>query len=335
VSTAPIWLCRASDGPARGSGYSCRRMLTSVPVLLITFNRPDLASATARAIADLNPSAVYLASDGPRTPQEAPVVNETRNSVLDALADCAPIFTLFRDQNLGCKCGVESAVTWFFDNVGEGIILEDDCVPSRSFFDFCGLMLGRYRHDERVMHISGYYAGMSNPGSYVYSKLPRVWGWASWRRAWEMHDCNKPISPWNEIDGAFGSREQSRYFRSKVEAVANGTLDTWDFGWTASVVANSGLAVQPLANLVTNTGVGDARAAHTTRDRPEVGANHSVSYGGAWQGPPRVLPDFAYDRRTFRSEIASPAARLKSAVPPIVSSIPKRVITWVHGVGPS
>jgi hypothetical protein len=35
------------------------------------------------------------------------------------------------------------------------IILEDDCVPSTSFFPYCADLLDRYESDERAMMISG------------------------------------------------------------------------------------------------------------------------------------------------------------------------------------
>jgi hypothetical protein len=316
--------------PAAIVGYCRLGMPRPLPVLLIAFNRPDLAQSTAQQIAAYRPAAVFLACDGPRDANEKAVVDETRDVVIRALGDEMPVFTLLRDDNLGCKRSVEDAITWFFEHVDEGVILEDDCVPSRTFFEFCEQMLDRYRDDYRVMHVSGYYGGNPAPGTYLFSQYPRVWGWATWRRAWALHNSSEPLSlNCDAVERSFGSSEQARYFLSKLDEVQKCNLDTWDFGWVTTVVTNRALAIQPLLNLVTNTGVGDARAAHTTRSHLNVSANLAVEFRGPWQGPPRVSPDFAYDKRTFRREIASPSARLRSSLPPrlrpVIVSLRRRI----------
>ena len=83
--------------------------------------------------------------------------------------------TLFRTENLGCKQAVSSAITWFFDNEPEGIILEDDSPPTLSFFWFCQELLVRFRHDERVWQVCGtamldssFYD--SGEDSYIFSR---------------------------------------------------------------------------------------------------------------------------------------------------------------------
>src|SRR5262245_3934506 len=104
-------------------------LVTRSPVLLITFNRPDFASETAQAIVDQRPSALYVACDGPRHEEERAAVERTRETVLDLAGDRVETRTLFQDRNLGCKGGVETAISWFFEHEPEGIVLEDDCVP--------------------------------------------------------------------------------------------------------------------------------------------------------------------------------------------------------------
>jgi hypothetical protein len=64
--------------------------------------------------------------------------------------------TLFRESNLGCKNAVSGGINWFFSHEEMGIILEDDCLPSASFFDYATQLLQRYRHDNRIWMISGF-----------------------------------------------------------------------------------------------------------------------------------------------------------------------------------
>ena len=63
---------------------------------------------------------------------------------------------MFQNKNLGCRKGVTAGIDWFFSNEEMGIILEDDCIPSLSFFQFCDQMLLEYQFNEKVFMISGH-----------------------------------------------------------------------------------------------------------------------------------------------------------------------------------
>jgi GT2 family glycosyltransferase len=159
--------------------------LKTPPVLLIVFRRPDATRRVCATLRQARPEKLFVAADGPRPnrPDEAEQCREARR-IATAVDWPCEVKTLFRDDNLGCGRAVSSAIRWFFDQVEEGIVLEDDCLPEASFFPYCAELLARYRHDTRVMHIAGY-----NPlphgygdGSYYFSRLMQCWGWATWKR---------------------------------------------------------------------------------------------------------------------------------------------------------
>ena len=110
------------------------KMLDS-PILFIVFNRPDTTQLVFNEIRKAKPKQLFIAADGPRKdhPEEAVLCQKTRAIVDQVDWDCT-VSTLFRNENLGCKSAVSSAIDWFFSNVEEGIILEDDCVPDQSLF---------------------------------------------------------------------------------------------------------------------------------------------------------------------------------------------------------
>src|SRR4051794_16793681 len=116
------------------------------PLLFIIFNRPDTTQKVFDQIKKAKPTRLYVAADGPRITRTSDYIlcKQTRNIVNDIDWDCE-VKTLFREKNLGCKEAVSSAITWFFENEEEGIILEDDCLPADSFFKFCDLLLEKYR----------------------------------------------------------------------------------------------------------------------------------------------------------------------------------------------
>jgi hypothetical protein len=173
--------------------------ICNTPVLFLIFNRPNTTEQVFEAIAKAKPRCLFVAADGPRTDKEgeAEKCQAVRDIIKRVDWDCE-VKTLFREQNLGCKEAVSSAITWFFEQVEEGIILEDDCLPSDSFFSFCAELLEKYRDDKRIMMISGdnFQDGIQRgDASYYFSSVPWIWGWATWRRAWRLYDREMQTFP--------------------------------------------------------------------------------------------------------------------------------------------
>ena len=161
-----------------------------VPVAFIIFNRPDTTSRVFAEIARARPSKLIVVADGPRAefPGEAELCARAR-AVIDAVDWKCEVVTDFSDRNLGCRARVSSGLDFVFSQVEEAIILEDDCLPHSSFFPFCESLLQKYRDEDRVMAISGdnFHRGCRYTDfSYFFSRFVHIWGWASWRRAWNQ-----------------------------------------------------------------------------------------------------------------------------------------------------
>lgn len=240
-------------------------------VLFLIFNRPEITNRVFQEIRSAKPKRLYVAADGPRRNYEEDVglCERTREICTQIDWDCE-VKTNFQKENLGCRVAVSSAINWFFDNEEEGIILEDDCLPSQSFFDYCDELLERYRNDKRVMCISGsnYQQGQSVTGdSYYFSKYNHCTGWASWRRSWTLFD--KDMLYWEgfrESGGLVslsdGNDEFIQYWTKIFNSAASGEVDSWAYRWTFSCWVQSGLTCLPKINLVKHTGYG-ADATHT------------------------------------------------------------------------
>ena len=133
--------------------------MSCVPILLIGFNRPDFMAAQIAAVRAARPARLYVAVDGPRPDRSGEAENCRAVRECVKLVDWpCEVKTLFREKNLGCKMGVSGAITWFFDQEEEGIVLEDDCRPSEDFLRFASEMLVRYREDGRVGLVAGFNA---------------------------------------------------------------------------------------------------------------------------------------------------------------------------------
>ena len=111
-------------------------------VLFLVFNRPDTTKEVFEKIRQAKPQRLYVAGDGPREGREGEIEKVTKAREIASKVDWpCEVKTLFREKNLGCKKGVSSAITWFFEQEEQGIILEDDCVPNLDFFTFCENLL--------------------------------------------------------------------------------------------------------------------------------------------------------------------------------------------------
>ena len=128
----------------------------NTPILLIIFNRPDLTKETLQAILNVNPKKLYIVADGPRNKKEEILCEETRKVVDDLNLDNCKIFKNYSTINLGVDKRIPSGIDWFFENEEMGIILEDDCLPNKSFFYYTEELLEKYKDDNRVGVISAY-----------------------------------------------------------------------------------------------------------------------------------------------------------------------------------
>ena len=246
-------------------------MAINTPVAFIIFNRPDVTERVFQVIRDAQPQKLLVISDGPRgdRPGEAERCAAAR-AVIDQVDWECEVLTNYSDTNLGCKRRVSSGIDWVFSQVEEAIILEDDCLPAPSFFQFCQTLLERYRYDDRVMAISGnnFQGGQSRTDcSYFFSKYNYIWGWASWRRAWQHYDVKMKTWPTfirsKCMEDICDGEEEKKFWADNFQNVYDGLTDTWDYQWTYACWCQGALSIVPNSNLVSNIGFG-ADATHTT-----------------------------------------------------------------------
>ena len=231
-------------------------MLTT-PVLLLIFNRPDTTEQLFHAISQIQPPKIYIAADGPRLniPGEKELCLQTKAIFEKINWDCT-IKTLYREQNLGCCNAVKSAIDWFFEHEEMGIILEDDCIPTNSFFTFSECLLNRYHSQEQLMMIGGlslFKNDFNYPNDYYFSSFSAIWGWASWRRAWKKMNLNV-----TKEDLVYFNKIQNLTIRKSyvdtLNAVIEHKINTWDVQWMLSILKNDGACINPIKNQIRNIG---------------------------------------------------------------------------------
>jgi hypothetical protein len=287
------------------------------PVLFLIFNRPDLTRRVFERIREAQPRQLFIAADGPRPNvlSDSDLCGRTRQVVELVDWDCN-VQTLFRETNLGCKQGVSSAINWYFEHVESGIILEDDCIPHPTFFRFCDELLDRYRDDERIMLISGdnFQQGRQQTlYSYYFSRYNHIWGWATWRRAWQFYDGDLTYwptlreTPW--LLDIHGNEAAATYWRDIFDRIYAGKIDSWGYPWAYSCWTQNGLAILPEINLIANIGF-DKRATHTKIPNHKLTNLPYVPMRFPIRHPPFIVRQSMADDFTFKTTVqASPKIR--------------------------
>ena len=235
--------------------------LLTTPVLFLIFNRPDTTQRVFDEIKKARPSQLFVSADGPREGKagEAARCQAARDVIKQVDWECE-VHKNFHEKNVGLKIAVSSGIDWFFKHVEEGIILEDDCLPSQSFFWFCQKLLERYRDDKRIMMIGGsnlQFGRKRGSASYYFSRLAHIWGWASLKRAWKYFDLNLETFPdfkeQNQIQNVFVDKTSQIFWMTKIQkAYAGG--NSWAYLWAYTIMAQNGLCICPNENLVSNIG---------------------------------------------------------------------------------
>jgi predicted O-linked N-acetylglucosamine transferase (SPINDLY family)/glycosyltransferase involved in cell wall biosynthesis/predicted O-methyltransferase YrrM len=242
----------------------------NTPVVFIIFNRPQTTQKVFEVIRQVQPPKLFIIADGarPHCPEDADKCAATRQIIARIDWDCE-VFKNYSETNLGCRQRVSSGLNWVFQQVETAIILEDDCLPDISFFRFCEELLDRYIHTQNIFVISGnnFQLGQKRtPDSYYFSRYNHLWGWATWRRAWQYYD--NTMQQWPEakqnnfLSQILSTPEAVQYWSNRFQANYNG-FNSWGYAWTFACWLNQGLTILPEVNLVSNIGFG-RDATHTT-----------------------------------------------------------------------
>ena len=254
-----------------------------IPILLNVFNRPEETSQVLAILNDLKPGRLFVHCDGPRPNRSEDIENvtEVRRIIHDGVTWPCELKCLFEETNLGCGRGPATAMTWFFTHVEEGIVLEDDCCPHPDFFPYCQQLLDKYRNDERIGIISGtcFSKITDHLVSYRFSAYAGIWGWATWKRTWDLFDFNFQKSDDDfirKVKPFVKSRQATDYWLNilhKCEKDGPGR-SYWDYQLHLCLLYANKIHILPNKNLVTNIGF-NQNATHTF-DQGSAFANKST-----------------------------------------------------------
>ena len=232
-----------------------------ISVLILFFNRPDHLSEVFAEVKKARPARLFLYQDGPRNEKDLPGIEACRKVVEQIDWECE-VHRKYQERNYGCDPSEYLSQKWAFSMTDKCIVLEDDDVPSQSFFPFCKEMLDRYEHDERITMISGFNEDEISPDvpdSYFFTSVFAIWGWASWRRVidrWER-DYAFLDDEYNvkQLEALVRQRRYRSNFMDMCRQHRDSGKEYYESIFWASNLLHSGLAIMPTKNMINNLGL--------------------------------------------------------------------------------
>ncbi|MEE0922291.1 MAG: hypothetical protein U0L47_07350 [Paludibacteraceae bacterium] len=244
----------------------------TTPILLITFNRPDHVHNVLTEIRKLQPASLYVCQDGTREGNllDAERIQEVRNVINELVDWPCELHTLYQGKNLGCGPGPAAGISWFFEQVDMGIIIEDDCLPHPDFFAYCEDMLNRYNNNPNVRFINAtlYHDRWQCEASYGFSRYMVTGAWAAWRETWQGFDID--MHTWNawqfrkQVKRLTDSTNEANWWYWKLKEIQADTSKKsyWDYQMQMHLFKNDAITIHPKNNLISNIGF-DAEGTHT------------------------------------------------------------------------
>ena len=295
-------------------------------VLLLGYNRPEETSLLMDRLAQSCPSRLYVSVDGPRdSPHDRELVQQVQ-ALMSAPPWRAKVKTRFLPSNVGSRQAIEGALNWFFSLEPEGIVLEDDCHPSRDFFTFAEDILNRYRNEPKIWGMTGSNtADFQFDTSYGFIRHPLTWGWATWADRWNRHNWTADIYlAWTKSrEVRWPSPLHKHAFKRHLDSIARyGYPDAWDYQWAWTVMQNQGLWVVPRSQLIENVGF----AENALNQHPSRFTGPGLSKLGALRIPHQIAFDPKAEKKILHTIYGVRAPRGLSAVFALAKSLKTRVI---------
>ena len=236
---------------------------TDIAVLMLFFNRPDSLRVVFEQVRKARPTRLFLFQDGPRNKKDLPAIMACREVVAEIDWDC-DVHRNYQEQNLGCMTAGFTSHRWAFSLADKCIVLEDDVVPTVSFFRFCKEMLDRYEHDERITMVAGYNMDEVTPNvpnDYFFTSAFSIWGWASWSRVvnqWDEHYTFMDDKyDMQLLRNLIKRRKIKKDFIRTCQLHRSSGVPQFETIFWASMLFNSGLSVMPVKNMISNVGATD------------------------------------------------------------------------------
>jgi hypothetical protein len=236
------------------------KTIVSKPLLFMVFNRPEKTKLVWEKIRQAQPQKLYISADGARlhVPDDKDKCEKVRDIVTKVDWDC-DVKYLMHEHNNGCSLAGKTAFDWVFEHEEEMIQLEDDVLPSDSFFWFMQEMLERFKDNPKICYVCAENYGLKgSDNTYFFSRYGGSWGWGTWRsvyRKWEYKLESFAETVYNEsFKKTFMNRFEYDFWLRNFKHWRDIGGNTYDLQTIYLIHKYDLLNIVPNFNLVTNIG---------------------------------------------------------------------------------
>jgi hypothetical protein len=278
------------------------------PIAVIIHQRPLLVKLLLERAKSCRPSRLWIIADGPAALQgevgRILCVNAREEAEKGISWECE-VRKVYSETNLGLDARIETGLDAVFAEEKHAVILEEDCHPKADFFPFMQAMLARYQDEEKIAAVSGNCylpAHVPLECDYFFSRYVQIWGWATWRRAWNQHRAQKFSWPCEGFAEYFpkSKRDEQDYWNLVMKRVVDGGLQSWDYHFLWFFWKENRLAVLPSQNLVDNLGFG-VNATNTGDSATDPGWQRQGRLIPPYRSPGQILESEALDSLIFQN----------------------------------
>ena len=248
-------------------------MNVKLPILVLSFNRPDLLKICIENLLSLGQNNLYVSIDGPRNDLDSQKQGEMLAYLATINSESTKIKIKTRPENLGCKLGVVSGIDWFFSTVHSGVVLEDDCIPDGTYFEFINKYSGELKKSCEIGMITAHNPyKRTDSGTPFVSRYSFITGWYTTQDIWGdvrsgMFSLDLPARSNNR--NATQTISEMIFWWSAATRARLGFYDTWDSCFSLQMWKKGYKCLVPPQNLISNIGFGPS-ATHTTDENATI-----------------------------------------------------------------
>jgi len=287
--------------------------LVDVPVCIKIWIRPELQRKQFEVIKKVKPSVLFLCSDGGRTSEESLLIEQSRKMFDSEIDWECTVHKMYESSNLGMYTMGLKNHAWIWSNVDRCIILEDDILPTESFFYYCAELLEKYKNDERISVICGMnHLGISEEvnSDYFFSRQGSIWGFAMWKRTYDRFFDYSYSSDEYVVRKIEDFAKENRLFRKRMNAYGKnkyyeGHVAGSEFFIEFSIYGQNQLQIIPKKNLIKNMGASaDSEHSdvikHMPRGLRRVFDMETYELVFPLSHAKYIIPDFEYEKKRNR-----------------------------------
>ena len=246
--------------------------LVDVPVKINIWIRPECQRRQFDIIKKARPSILFVTSDGGRNQEEWDAIYRNRRLYDEEIDWECKVYKLYMDENFGLYEMGKKRNELIWSKVDRCIFLEDDQIPSISFFRFCADLLEKYKDDQRIECICGMNHLGSSPNvqaDYFFSRQGSIWGYATWKRIYEGRNN---FSYFDDLYIMSLLKQRTKYNPiawKRLNAYAlnkkyEGHMPGQEFWFEFDMYAQNRLQIIPKVNLISNIGATE-NAVHSNK----------------------------------------------------------------------